>query len=134
MKRQPIRAISPKQVEKQRGWKITTLKKAQDLGFRCQWCGLPLSKGQWSGHHIKHRRYNDWSYQNCFIVHDLIERDGKLHDCHAEADRVKLPYPDENKVGMVYILGVKQGCELIRNHPEHFVLPKLVDKLNSRME
>ena len=102
MKRTRINPISKKQLLKNHEWENTTIQKAIMVGMACQWCGRPLFAGTWSGHHIRKRRYNDHSIGNCFVVHTLIYIEGRGVNCHDEADKANLEYPDQNKVGVKY--------------------------------
>jgi hypothetical protein len=79
--------ISPKQAAKNKAWKEVTDEKAEELDYICQWCHQPGQRDNpnrifppmayLTGHHIKKRRYNDHTKENCYVCHwlchDFIE-------------------------------------------------------------
>jgi len=80
MRRTRLKPISEKQRAKNAHWKEVTDRKAEDLGYICQWCGLVGSRvldDDWAhldGHHVIKRRYNVNTPENCYVCHRLCHQ------------------------------------------------------------
>ena len=72
-----MKRISDKQKIKNAHWKKVSDEKAEELHYRCQWCGKkgvrdPKNWRHLNGHHIIPRRFNIHTKKNCYIVHQVI--------------------------------------------------------------
>jgi len=71
-----LKLATPKQIKKNKAWRIVTDEKCVELNFICEWCGKKGTRdfddfNRLEGHHIVSRRYGDYSKSNCYIIHKI---------------------------------------------------------------
>lgn len=97
-----LKLATPKQIKKNRTWRIITDERCVMLNFKCEWCGQKGTRdfddfNRLEGHHIISRRYGDYSKSNCYVIHKIEHRFITDHSINVKEYPTKLAWENRTK-------------------------------------